>query len=266
MRQGRLMENECIAIIYEGDKTEKLLFNNIKKNFFDDSLEIKIVSFPAGENIYMLYKQLKKDDFETDLIELIKEYNPLAAKELKDIERNRFSQIFLFFDYDGHNNNLSKEKDLEGELVIEEMLSAFDNETELGKLYLNYPMVESLRDNEKVDYCFRRCSIPIAEIGRYKNSVSNSTYFQDFRKLTKEHWKILSVRAVCKANCIIFGTYILPDFTEYRKNVNQLIIYKKQHEKYIDSKNEIAVLNAFPLFLLDYFKDDFWVKMLLNEI
>ncbi len=258
------MKSKYIAVIYEGDKTEKILFENIKKTFLGNIAEIMVISFPAGENIYMLYKQLKKDLFETDLIELLREYNPLAKEKLVGLERKQFSEIYLFFDYDGHNDNLNKESDPSSADVLEEMLSIFDNETELGKLYINYPMVESLRDNKSDDTCFRRCSIPINEIGNYKNRVTECKEFQDFRKITRQNWRYLCMQAVCKANCIVSHTYHIPEFLNYRKKIDQLGIYKNQKMKYIDLRGEIAILNAVPLFLLDYFKEDFWQEMLHN--
>ena len=97
------MENNCIAVIYEGNKTERILIENLKKIFFLNRANIVFVGFPAGQNIYMLWKQIQKDEYETDLIELIREYNKDAAEKLKGYSRDDFSEIYLFFDYDGHN-------------------------------------------------------------------------------------------------------------------------------------------------------------------
>ncbi|ROW57287.1 hypothetical protein C3E80_21145, partial [Cronobacter malonaticus] len=69
-----------------------------------------------------------------DIFSLIKERNP----ELESFTRDMFSQVFLFFDYDGHSNNASDEK-------IRKLLDFFDEETEKGRLYISYPMIESLK-------------------------------------------------------------------------------------------------------------------------
>ena len=42
-----------------------------------------------------------------------------------------------------HQTNLGKEDDAD---AVDQMLESFDNETENGKLYISYPMVEALRD------------------------------------------------------------------------------------------------------------------------
>lgn len=255
------MSKEKIVVIYEGNKTEKQIFKNIENNFFKDSSEIRLISFPAGENIYMLYMQVYRDDFQTDLIELLREYNDSAAKELEGIERKNISQIFLFFDYDGHSCNLGENINKSTDDVLKCMLEVFNNETELGKLYINYPMVESIRDNKKSDFCFRRCYISISEIGSYKNTVSDIKDYQDFRKIDFQDWKLLFKRSLCKVNCIVFDVYCIPKFNEYRKNITQLYIFEKQLEKYINPSKKISILNSFPLFLLDYFGYDFWQEM-----
>ena len=143
------MIKKYIAIIYEGEKTERQLVNNLNHIFFNNISELVPIMFPAGENIYMLWKQLKKDEFQTDLIEVVREYNAEAAKVLKGYQRNDFMEIYLFFDYDGHQDNLSGAEESVGD-ILEEMLETFSEETDLGKLYINYPMVESLRDNNPI--------------------------------------------------------------------------------------------------------------------
>lgn len=252
------MTKKYIAIIYEGEKTERQLVDNLNKVFFKDISELVPIMFPAGENIYMLWKQLKDDEFETDLIEVIREYNSDAEKALHGFHRNDFMEIYLFFDYDGHQNNLGYigNDSLD---VLSEMLQTFSEETELGKLYINYPMVESLRDNKmpEEETCYRRCTVNLNEIKNYKRTVSDMYIYQDFRKLDRRHWNELCINAVCKANCIIHNTYRIPSRKAFIESMGQNRLYQKQKEKYI-SAGKIAVINSFPLFLLEYFKKDFW--------
>lgn len=254
------MENNCIAVIYEGNKTERILIENLKKIFFLNRANIVFVGFPAGQNIYMLWKQIQKDEYETDLIELIREYNRDAAEKLKGYSRDDFSEIYLFFDYDGHNCNLSA-TDPDGTAVLGEMLETFDNETELGKLYINYPMVEAIRDNKKEDCCYRRCSVSLEEAGKYKNIVSDMKEFQDFRKYTYEDWQYLCQQAIRKANCIVQGKYETASYKELFQYLSQQDIYQSQQKNFV-SKGEIAILSSVPLFLLEYFPGTFYEKIL----
>lgn len=86
------------------------------------------------------------DEFDTDIIEVLREEHEELKEQLEGINRDDFSEVYLFFDYDGHQNNLSEDDDSD---VLEQMLKSFDNETENGKLYISYPMVEALRDFEE---------------------------------------------------------------------------------------------------------------------
>ena len=127
------------AFIVEGEAREPLIIDNISKVFFKHA-NFKIVTLPAGQNIYMLWKKLKEDDFDT---EVLREESEDVAEQLDGLNRDDFSEVFLFFDYDGHQNNIDKNNT---EDIIKQMLASFDNETENGKLYISYPMVEALRD------------------------------------------------------------------------------------------------------------------------
>lgn len=48
--------------------------------------------FPAGENNYMLWKQLKADDFDIDVIELLRESNDEIKKQLTGLSGRKESQ------------------------------------------------------------------------------------------------------------------------------------------------------------------------------
>ena len=54
------MTKKYIAIIYEGEKTERQLVDNLNKVFFKDISELVPIMFPAGENIYMLWSKVRK--------------------------------------------------------------------------------------------------------------------------------------------------------------------------------------------------------------
>lgn len=251
------MTKKYIAVIYEGERTENQLVWNLNQVFFSENLELVPIMFPAGENIYMLWKQLKKDEFATDVIEVLRESSDNAKKALEGFTRNDFMEVYLFFDYDGHNHNLKWEE--KGEDVLTEMLETFCEETELGKLYINYPMVESLRDNypPEEEMCFRRCSINISDISGYKRTVHDMKKYQDFRHLTKQDWKELCINGLKKINCILKGKYEIPERTVYLSELTQKNLYGQQKEQFI-TKGKIAVINSFPLFVYEYFKESIW--------
>lgn len=86
-----------IALIYEGVKTEENLFESIRNNFFVDTAEVMLVTLPADGNIYMLWARLKEDDFDTDLIEVLKEMNQGISEKLKEISvwKRDYNTLYL---------------------------------------------------------------------------------------------------------------------------------------------------------------------------
>ena len=59
-----------------------------------------------------------------------------------DTKTSDISETYLFFDYDFQNTQLTLE---EINLRVQSMLELFTDETDDGKLYINYPMIESIR-------------------------------------------------------------------------------------------------------------------------
>ena len=92
-----------VIFIYEGVKAEENLLNNVDKVFFSSKTDISILNCPADGNIYMLWTRLKRDEFETNVIDILKEMSSIAKERLKNFKASDFSEIYLFFDYDGHS-------------------------------------------------------------------------------------------------------------------------------------------------------------------
>ena len=79
---------------------------------------------------------MQEYDGDGDIVSLLMEkFASQKDNPLKGIDRSAdISEIYLFFDYDFHNRNLSLE---EINRQVKEMLETFNNETEYGKLYID---------------------------------------------------------------------------------------------------------------------------------
>lgn len=254
-----------ILFIFEGNKREPQLFSSMQKLFFPKGNEAIICSF--GNNIYELYRKMQEMDGVGDVVSILRE----KSKDKEDnpfkdvVSSSDFSEIYLFFDYDFHNRNYTLE---ELNVRITSMLSVFDNETENGKLYINYPMVESIRytkllpDSQYWSYTVSRDSC-----ASFKK-ISDS--FSDYQSLDficlpsrreptesellrcRNNWSLLKVQNVCKANYICSGQNCLPDTKE---SISHRSIFENQVKKFVNSGKgcHVGILNAFPLFLYEYF-------------
>ncbi len=174
--------SETIVLIFEGARTEPRILSSILRVFFANNPS-RIVHATYDTDLYDLYDEVRSDEA-LDIIELLRERNERNGERLEGLDIDDISQIFLFFDYDGHATKATDEK-------IEEMVSFFDNETEEGKLYVSYPMVESLKDfgdTHSNETNFVEAKRPIG----YKKLVGDRTKYHDYRKLDRPIWNYMA--------------------------------------------------------------------------
>jgi hypothetical protein len=245
-----------ILFVFEGGKAEPTVFDSIGKLFLSDE-ELCVVR--CKHDLPTLYSNLKTNGY--DLFRsLLFEENGIEIPEGKRLD-TLFSQIFLFFDYD-FQNRIGLEK---VNVILDEMLDFFDDETDNGKLYINYPMVESLKytkelpdenywqyvvtRQECVDHLFKGN----AEQFAYVNA--KGFRFIDLSKTDKtnvaENWEMLKHQNVCKANYLVSSCNIMP---EKKDAVNQTAIFEAQKVKYVGVNESVAILNSFPIFIYEYLK------------
>ena len=247
-----MADRDYKAFIVEGEAREPQIIDNISKVFFSHG-NFKIITLPAGQNIYMLWKKLKADDFDTDIIEVLRENSDDISKQLDGLSRDDFSEVYLFFDYDTHQTNLGKEDDVD---AVAQMLESFDNETENGKLYISYPMVEALRDY-KPGVCGDRaaCFVTTTDMKEYKNTSAIRAVNPQFKEYGFENWKeIIDVFAM-RVSCLI-GSADTVEYEHYSAKIGPYQIYLCEAKK--ADKEGTFVLSAFPEFLIDYFGLKLW--------
>lgn len=239
-----------ILFIFEGAKTEDHIVSNLEKVFF--SSEKTTVKCVYGGEIYQLYKAIKADE-DLDTFNLIKERNTKNATILANYNRADFAEIYMFFDYDGHSDKADDNK-------LQELLNFFNEETEKGKLYVSYPMVEALK--HICDYeTFKDLEIACKQNIKYKNMVHSESLHElhHVKKYDLAIWKKLIETHVKKANFITNDVFELPDDL-----ISQVIIFSKQLEKHINISQTVAVLSAFPTFLHDHYGNEEIKKRLAN--
>ncbi len=242
-----------ILFILEGEKTEIEIVNNLKKLFFSSNkINLKIISISAKQNIYMLYEKIKSysiDGMFPDLIEVLKEFDLSINNQLTGYTSDSFSEIYLFFDFDYQQSNLGKRQNVSETML--KMLDFFDNETENGKLYISYPMVEALKDCREM--------INIYEVVDYKQTCHEQNIkYSNINKFDFTVWKVFfnNFRNVLN---ILYNISKL-DFEFYNKNINPTSVFKKEIYS-VKENGEIYILSGFLEFLLDYNKKSFWVSV-----
>ena len=249
------MNKSIKLFVLEGEKRDCRFFDEMNNGLFKGRYKIETICLPVSQNMYMLYQTLVEDDFETDIVQIIKDKVDGAKEKLDGINRQDIDEVYLFFDLDYHQDNLKTENGIE---IIRKLLDVFNNETENGKLYISYPMIEALYDYKpgKCD-AFSSCFLNPNIGEKYKELSGNNNNIAS-HKLTFEKWKEILNTFPLRVKCLFDMDTI--DFESYRKTVSPHSIFDRETEL-IDSKELLFVLSALPEFVYDYFKNDFWNSM-----
>lgn len=227
-----------ILFVFEGERTEAQIVSNLQKYFVNENTSVQCV---YGAEIYQIYKDILGDN-DLDTFNLIKDRNEETKKILDNYTRNDFAEIYLFFDYDGHSTLADDNK-------LKELLEFFEEETNKGKLYVSYPMVEALK--HICDYnTFKDLKVECKQNITYKNIV-HTTAIKELSRIksySTDIWKLLINAHLKKMNYIVIDSYSLPEYL-----IPQITLFSKQLDKYILVDSTVAVLSAFPIFLFDYY-------------
>jgi len=206
-----------ILFIFEGEKTEFNVVKNLTQYFVNENI---LIQTAYCNDIYELFKEIEEDpDLETfSLIKSIS-YN---SKILNEFKSSDFAEIYLFFDYDGHDDQAEDKK-------IDKLVEFFSEETEKGKLYISYPMIESLKHFPK-EGDFEDVVVPARKNIKYKQFVDTQidSRYNTIGSYDRSTWIILIEAHLKKLNFIVNNIYELPNRTIYQDE-----IFSNQKEKYI---------------------------------
>lgn len=273
------MSNKVLSLFILEGPTDIKFIHRLEQAFLGERNAIKCAF--EGE-LYQLYRQIKDAGvYSLDIVNLLKERNSRNAKLLKGYTRDSFAYTYLFFDYDAHSTCADDDK-------LREMLEFFNNDTENGMLYISYPMVEAIRHYHDFE-SFRDLTVKckrartkdidknkcpsvnsctdidacVNEL-HYKTLVAKDSdkRLSNMNNFNLSTWKELINAHLCKANYLINNSYTLPN-----NLISQSDIFNKQLDKYIKQYcPHVAVLSAFPLFVLDCFGCEFISRKLVDRV
>lgn len=181
-------------VLVEGKKTDYRLMAHLLHVYGIDSRH-EIVSY--NTNIYTLYKEVffEGDPASVDILQMLKEHERDSEKQ--QLFDARYTDILLIFDLDPQDPQFSADKVLE-------MMNFFVESSDMGKLYLNYPMVEafyhmkSIPDTDYPQYVVSKSEL-LAKT--YKARVNRENRNRDYSKFAadKEECDIVIQQNIDKA-------------------------------------------------------------------
>ena len=229
-----------ILFVFEGVKTEPKLLESFERFYFQEDGRSSIVA-TFGTTVYPLYQELQDDEF-LDVVEVLRERSDENKQSLEGISREDIAEVYLFFDHDGHASNADDEK-------IKALLSHFNDETDNGKLFISYPMVEAIKHlSPTLD--FQHLTAEISDNGAYKKRASDEgdTVFRNLRRLDQACWHEINRQHCMKAWSLLTDCFELPS-----EIIEQESVFNAQMDKHIQPYQSVAVLSPFPLLLLEYY-------------
>lgn len=238
-----MSKNNKILILVEGVKREVQIMNKMLSIY--DLSEKQIISY--GANIYNLYKEMfeDKDPEEYDLLQVLKSRELDPNK--KDIFNHNYTDILLIFDLDPQDSNFKQEK-------LFHIQEYFSESSDMGKLYINYPMVESFYHMKSIpdtDYLNR--IINFDNLNKYKHIVSRETRNRDYKKFitNRSDFNIVILQNFAKALSIINDKKVLFNEVNIRDFLDLKLVLEKQLN-FLSKDKILYVLCTFIFYIIDY--------------
>ncbi len=223
-----------ILLIVEGEVEEPRILGSESHGLLSlIGSDYEIVSFASS--IYELYEAYKNNEYD-DIVSYLRTEKGLEIDD-NILSKNAFSAIYLVFDFEPQYHKYSDDK-------IKDLLETFNNETEMGKLYINYPMVEAyyhLLQLPDPDYYKRKVSLDGLNGKSYKHLVNTTTCLKK-NKIGNIHLCHIIMHNYNKCKTLDDSNL---KYIDYEKVLAKQIELKS-------SNNEIYVLSTFPLIVIDY--------------
>ena len=184
-----------ILVLVEGAKTDIGLMNHLF-HVYEMEDKYEIVSY--NTEIYTLYNSMfrGKNPADFDLLLHLKEREPCTAKKL--IFNEIYAEILLIFDLDPQDQKFSP-------TAIRDMLNYFSESTDMGKLYINYPMIEAFYHMKSIpDTDYDMYTVRMSELqpkSKYKQRVNKENRNRDYKKfaINKHECSIVITQNISKA-------------------------------------------------------------------
>lgn len=259
-------------VIVEGASAEKGLFGKLSESF---GLGIEI--FVYGTNIYDLYRIVKEDMDQHDgecllnirdiLLDKLKTREDHAKTEADCVEianerkllNQEFAYTYLVYDCDIQHHERDEDPPID-ELrdrnlpILEAMAEHFCDETDetVGKLYINYPMIESWRDADSCfDSAYAQAGVSLDEVKRYKEFTSRRKLAGRGLRHSREEFESIVRMMVYKSSLIADRGWRDCTYEEYQVNANAGHVLRQEADL-MRNKRWISALNTSMFLCVDY--------------
>lgn len=249
-----------VLLIVEGDNDEVVFFKRLFGKCFRKT---DYCIFRYSTTIHTLAQELYNNypNFEEDEIDIRLVLQSLEKSEnKKSILKENYTDIYLIFDFDPQHDHPHFD-------TLKRMIKYFSDSTAQGKLYINYPMMQSYKHFSQIpDNGFSKRIVNYNQICRYKELVGKESSYTDINKYDYITFFSLAVHHIKKANYLLNNKYVLPECEEF-SNYDFVSIYNVELGLFQRDKT-VSVLNTCIFALCDYAPKRFFdfVKQKASEL
>ncbi|MBQ8142692.1 MAG: hypothetical protein IJ194_06020 [Bacilli bacterium] len=239
---------EKILVLVEGADKEMSFFKTFNQNYIGLGNDIELV--PLCCNIYSLYREMREYDFDIDLEKAIELSPSVPPDQKQKIYGKRFGTKYLVFDFDFQENSMSDKDKLE---ALSQMLSVFDNDSENGLLFINYPMFESFQEVYLSKEQIESNKVYKKDFSKYKSSIDKRKLAVDCKSISNIQFQEYILSSLKVLNYIFTGN--LNKKLSYKETIDVAFgrnVFNRQQEELINHDSIYAV-NTSVLVPIYYF-------------
>lgn len=249
-----------ILVIVEGEADEVKFLRSLFQNCYKKA-EYKLYTYRT--NIHVLAQELYNnyndfDEDETDIRLVLASLEQNASK--RQLLLDKYTDVYMIFDFDPQHDHPHFD-------TVKRMIKYFDDPTYQGKLYINYPMMQSYRHFlELPDNSFSERKVDMTQIKNYKKIVGDESKYTDLNRYSYITFYSLAVHHLRKMNMILNFKYELPTKNDYL-GFDNAMVYDWQLEM-LKSTGFVYVLNTCIFALVDFAPNKFfkYISQHSNEL
>ena len=242
------MIDKKVLFILEGDNDEPSFVRRLMEKCYS-RINYKTYTYRTSlhilsQELYEYFEEIEEDNIDNliDIRMILRSTEPDEKK--KKLLTEEFNEIYLIFDMD-------PQCELPHFDTIYKMIKYFNDSTQNGKLYINYPMMQSYKHfNVLPDNSFINKKVNLESIRNYKQLVHEESNFKDLNSYTHNTFFSLGVHHLKKANYILNNKFELFTTDEFL-DIDESLIYRNQLDMFNNTK-EVYVLNTSIFILFNF--------------